>query len=510
MAISVNKISLEDDVLVYEISRNIIDTSTIVVKLNDSVFTDFTINDYKLTLDESQSGILSIEGNTASATSFSGGDGGEVLTEDNDEYNTGVGIGVFENIDGTAKYNVGIGFNSLNSLTKGDYNIGIGFNSLLNVTTSNCNTAIGYKSLLNVTTGTSNIGIGCNSLLNVTTGYYNLGLGYNSSINITTGEHNISLGYKSNNSIESSDYNIAIGKETNYCCKDGVDNIAIGQSSLYNNTASDIISIGKESGYNNEDANYNVYIGSRSSLKNKSGEKNTTVGYYSGYNNLLNDNTLIGYYAGSNVNSDNNTCLGSYADFGDDDDKFVNCTMLGYQSTVTGDDQVQLGNSDTTTYAYGAVQDRSDKRDKTDIIINPLGLEFINKIEPVQFKWDFREDYYNIVDKEITRKKIEIDKDGNEIEVEVKETIQVKEFYEKDGSKKRNRPHNGVIAQQVKEVMDEMNVDFAGYHDASINGGKDVLSIGYEEFISPLIKAVQELTKKVERLERKLERKNKK
>jgi hypothetical protein len=58
--------------------------------------------------------------------------------------------------------------------------------------------------------------------------------------------------------------------------------------------------------------------------------------------------------------------------------------------------------------------------------------------------------------------------------------------------------------------MDEMNVDFAGYHDASINGGKDVLSIGYEEFISPLIKAVQELTminkdlvKRIEDLENK-------
>ena len=48
--------------------------------------------------------------------------------------------------------------------------------------------------------------------------------------------------------------------------------------------------------------------------------------------------------------------------------------------------------------------------------------------------------------------------------------------------------------------MDSMGVDFAGYQDHKVNGGKDVLSIGYEELIGPLIKAVQELSAEVQQL----------
>lgn len=50
-------------------------------------------------------------------------------------------------------------------------------------------------------------------------------------------------------------------------------------------------------------------------------------------------------------------------------------------------------------------------------------------------------------------------------------------------------------------MLSEQGIDFGGYQDHSINGGDDVLSIGYEELISPLIKAVQELTARVEALE---------
>jgi hypothetical protein len=63
-----------------------------------------------------------------------------------------------------------------------------------------------------------------------------------------------------------------------------------------------------------------------------------------------------------------------------------------------------------------------------------------------------------------------------------------------DGSKKRTRFHHGVIAQEVKEVMDDLGIDFAGYQDHTLKGGNDVLTIGYTEFIGPLIKAVQELS----------------
>ena len=54
-----------------------------------------------------------------------------------------------------------------------------------------------------------------------------------------------------------------------------------------------------------------------------------------------------------------------------------------------------------------------------------------------------------------------------------------KAYARKDGSKKRTRFHHGLIAQEVKEVADAQGVDFAGYQDHKIIGGKDTLTLGY-------------------------------
>jgi hypothetical protein len=42
--------------------------------------------------------------------------------------------------------------------------------------------------------------------------------------------------------------------------------------------------------------------------------------------------------------------------------------------------------------------------------------------------------------------------------------------------------------------MDKLDTDFAGYQDSKHNGGDDVLHLNYNEFIAPLIKAIQELS----------------
>jgi hypothetical protein len=56
----------------------------------------------------------------------------------------------------------------------------------------------------------------------------------------------------------------------------------------------------------------------------------------------------------------------------------------------------------------------------------------------------------------------------------------------------------------VKAACDAAGVDFGGYQDHSLKGGEDVLSIGYEELIAPLIKAVQELSQEVASLKARL------
>ena len=263
-------------------------------------------------------------------------------------------------------------------------------------------------------------------------------------------------------------------------------------------------------------------------------------------------------------------------------------TALGYMASVTGANQVQLGGSGTTTYAYGAVQNRSDKRDKTDVHNSDLGLEFIQKLRPVKFRWDYRDDYINelfhkpkredfidtsVVNEadylvEITDVVREPDEPNlSEADFESTESYELAQQavhthnlerqakYEealqarreeqlanldqakllvqdqqeaayaqalqahqaecrafmqnpderKDGSKARQRYHYGLIADELKGTLDELGVDFGGYQDHSINGDMCVKSVGYEELISPLIKAVQELSAQVDDLKQQLE-----
>ena len=108
-------------------------------------------------------------------------------------------------------------------------------------------------------------------------------------------------------------------------------------------------------------------------------------------------------------------------------------------------------------YLNSAATVISDERTKENILISDLGLNFINKLNPVK---------YNKID--------------------------------------GNRTHYGLIAQEVKSVLDEAGIeDFGGWVISDVNDPEGQQALRYEEFISPLIKAVQELTARVKSLEEK-------
>lgn len=221
--------------------------------------------------------------------------------------------------------------------------------------------------------------------------------------------------------------------------------------------------------FDNQYVSYTTAVGAKAG-ESSSSNYSTFIGAEAGQISSGDENTAIGYQAlDSCTTGRNNTALGVYALY--NLITFNNCTGVGNSASVTASNQVQLGSSSTTTYAYGAVQNRSDARDKADIQDTVLGLDFIKTLRPVDFRWDYREDY---------------------------------NWGEKDGSKKRSRFHHGLIAQEVAVACSFLNVDFGGLQDHAKTGGKDVLSIGYEELIGPLIKAIQELTTKVESLESQL------
>jgi len=160
---------------------------------------------------------------------------------------------------------------------------------------------------------------------------------------------------------------------------------------------------------------------------------------------------------------------------------YKNCINIGNNVRCSGDSQINLGTTNDYAYTSGATHTLSDERDKTDIKDTNLGLDFINKLRPVDFRWNYRDDYEVFSD-----------------EFESIDLVNVKKMISNpnDLSKKRSRYHHGFIAQDVKKILDTYNIDFGGFQDHSIKGGKEKMTIGYQEFIGPIVKSIQELTQK--------------
>ena len=314
---------------------------------------------------------------------------------------------------------------------------------------------------------------------------------------------NTSIGVNALSSNTTGLQNTAIGSFSLQLNDSGLNNTSVGRLSLQNNTSGSYnTAIGQGTNSYNTTGNYNTSLGVGCNGLNTLGGNNTAVGALSLYNNTSSSNTAVGTQAlYSNTTGFQNSALGQTAL--SNNTTFQNGTGIGFNSQITGSNQVQLGNSSTTTYAYGAVQDRSDIRDKADIRDTILGLDFINSLHPVDFKWDIREDYKPEEPIKPDENASQFEKDQYEIDFSKwLENVKLSNISH-DGSKKRNRYHHGLIAQEVKSVIESKGIDFGGFQDHSINGGDDVMSIGYEELIAPLIKAVQELSAKVSELEAK-------
>jgi hypothetical protein len=118
-----------------------------------------------------------------------------------------------------------------------------------------------------------------------------------------------------------------------------------------------------------------------------------------------------------------------------------------------------------TIYSNTGTINTSDSRLKTNIQDSSLGLSFIDSLRPVSYKF-------------IEGSKAE---DGSSVPGE--------------------RTHWGLIAQEVQSVIEDAGVDFGGWVLLDKNDSNSEQALRYEEFIAPLIKAVQELSARVKSLE---------
>ena len=298
-----------------------------------------------------------------------------------------------------------------------------------------------------------------------------------------TGTLNTAVGFEALQNIAAASQNVAIGYRALKSNVNGLYNTAVGSDSLKASTSGS-----------------NTAIGHATLLICSSGNQNTAVGG-SALQSVTTGvkNTAVGVQALSPMNGSNNTAIGwNSGQFGT---AHFDTTCLGANSNVTGSYQLQLGSSSTVPYAHAGLQVRSDERDKTDIRDTQLGLDFISSLRPVDYRWDMREDYRpEMPEKPSIEATDEEMAQYDEAKAQWLEAMKITNITH-DGSKKRNRYHHGLIAQEVKAVIEETGVDFGGFQDHSVNGGEDVFSIGYGELVAPLIKAVQELKARVEELE---------
>lgn len=185
-----------------------------------------------------------------------------------------------------------------------------------------------------------------------------------------------------------------------------------------------------------------------------------------------------------------------------DPDNGVLVNAISMRSRTTGgskthwypffDNNKACGVSDfrwTEIWAIDSTINSSDARTKTAIEDISIGLDFINDLRPVSYMRIAS--YLEPV----------LDENGKEIRDPITNKAEMK-----TGAPGK-RKHLGLIAQEVKQAIDKNNIDPKDFGPWILTNTEDPDSdqaLRYEEFISPIIKAIQELSAKVAALESKM------
>jgi hypothetical protein len=360
----------------------------------------------------------------------------------------------------------GLGFRALNSLTTGLYNVGIAQEAGCSITTGVRNIGIGVLAVSTVTTANDNVGIGAEALRRTTTGFNNVAIGTTTLVFNTTGADNVAVGYDASRANTTGFQNVAIGVGSMYANSTFGQNTAVGTATLRNynggtNGAND--AFGALAMCNFTAGDYNVALGAYSLVCYTSGCFNTAVGHRSMTDVTTGTcNTAIGAYSGQNLTTG---CFNTAAGYAAQVCNGNNNTVLGNgASNVSGaSNSVTLGNSSITVIraAVTSITAISDARDKTDVTALPVGLDFINSLNPVKFTWQMRE--------------------PNEV---------------KDGTSEA-----GFIAQDLQAAQEAAGAD---YLDLVYDEDPEKLEASAGKLIPVLVKAIQELSGKVDSLQEEL------
>jgi len=354
-------------------------------------------------------------------------------------------------------------------------------------------------SMSNNDSGTENTLFGENAGANLDAGSnYNVFIGHGvSDATMDDATYNVGVGYNALGALTQGDHNVALGASALASNLVGTNNVAIGNYSSENTSGSYNCTVGRDSGQHITTGSSNTYIGTQAGKGDSgtpgTGNLNTAVGKDAG-NDIRgtgHENTCLGALAGDSITTGSeNTVLGYGADTSSV--TAINQTLVGYDCQGIGDNYAVIGDGDTTRvyaaddvgatlYAGSATVETSDARIKEDIKDTSLGLAFVNKLRPVEYKKRQPADY-----DESLKKEMNWYKNGRNPRV----------LDELD----KNKSRTGFIAQEVGEVIKDIGFD-DNNDIVEIDESNTQQMIAYSKLVPPLVKAVQELSAKVEALE---------
>jgi hypothetical protein len=151
------------------------------------------------------------------------------------------------------------------------------------------------------------------------------------------------------------------------------------------------------------------------------------------------------------------------------------------------------GNRWSAVWAANGTIQTSDERSKKNVQDSELGLNFIKSLRPVSYKW--------IEGGKEIEKIVYRDADGNEVDKDAEGALPA-EIITK--SIPGDRTHFGLLAQEVKAALPN-GVDFGGWVLTDKENPDSQQALRYDQFIAPLIKAVQELSQENALLKQRIE-----
>jgi len=383
-----------------------------------------------------------------------------------------------------ADYNTVLGYEALTADTLGSKSTAIGTQTLMSQNFDSAqdthNTAVGYQAGVAVTTGTENTLIGSLSGDAITTGVKNTALGYKAVSSVTTGDFNTGVGRTALENVTTADGNTAVGVAAGAQTTTGANNTAMGYLALnVNTTGHSNVAVGYKAVTACVDGEGNTAVGFEALLTEDSGSKSTAIGYRAlkvQDNAASNHNTAVGYDClSSDTTGINNTGIGKSAlnslTTGDNNVGVgVESGAQGAMINIIGEDNRAVFGNNTTTHSYVKVDwtVTSDQRDKTDITNFTHGLDYANKLRPVNYVWDERSNY----------------EDGIP-----------------DGSKKKSEVQLGFLAQEVQAIETGLGIDNNAIVDTEFS---DSLKMTNAKLIPVLVNAIKELSEKNDALESRL------